>query len=129
MTAQCPYCELHLDTLQAAAMHAFKSEDEQHDDAEDLDAAMQAVVAFNTDDPDGEGGAGAVDVDGDDDGPNVSEPCDECGSPTAPIEDVLDEREDEVGAPIVEEWREDLEAEHDVACPVCSSGDTVVVPS
>lgn len=125
MIVNCPVCGCPFESIQSAAMHLFKSEsDDDHDDVDDLDQAQLLVVRHNQGD-DGDGRDGGVDVD--------AGPCDSCGAEMVPVSEYLDVVEQNVdGAGDddgFQDWRSDVEAKADLACPVCSgtkSNETVV---
>lgn len=50
MIPECPSCERPFESIQSAAMHAYKATNETHQHLDDLDDALLAVVDHNRDD-------------------------------------------------------------------------------
>jgi hypothetical protein len=149
--AECPACRRPLESMHAAAQHAWKSQDDDHAHLEDLDEATLAVVEHNQNGstspspaeepvvyegpepsptaPDGtvtDGGprsppSFASDDDVVDDQDDGSDGCPKCESEGEPVQ-LLARRED-VPDEVVAELRE----HGDRWCPECSTSETAEV--
>jgi hypothetical protein len=149
--AECPVCERPLESMHAAAQHAWKSQDDGHAHLEDLDEATLAVVDHNQ----GESTAPSpaeepvVDEDGPDPSPTTPDGTVTDGGPRSPPsfatdDDVDDQDDGSDGCPqcgaegesiqllarredVPDEVVAELREHGDRWCPDCSTAETAEV--